>query len=106
MNELLPVMSVRAAAGVLGLTEETVCGFIRRGELRASALGTDRYGKPCPPYAIRRDDLFELLDARAIRQDQEAAPHQAATVECNGTTSRRRGPRRAVTKLVSPVGAT
>lgn len=91
MGDLPEIMSVREVAKALKLTDETVCGYIRRSELRASALGTDRSGGPCPPYAIRRMDLVDFLDRRVVTDD---SPVLVPVKRGANATRERRAPRR------------
>lgn len=72
-TELKPILNVKDVAAVLGLTEDTVCSWVRRGELLASGLGTDRLGRPCPPYAVLRENLFEFLTQRQLAIDTSSS---------------------------------
>lgn len=67
MHDLPAIMTVRNVADALGFKdEETVCRLIRNGHLRASLIGTDAAGNPCPPYGVRREDLHAFLDTRLL----------------------------------------
>lgn len=96
------LLTVKEVAAALRLTEETVCGYIRRGELRASAMGTDPEGCPCPPYLVRADDLDTLLDARAVVIDGPT-PIKRQPTPARGSSKRSR---RGAVQLVSPTKAT
>jgi len=96
------LLTVKEVAAALRLTEETVCGYIRRGELRASAMGTDPEGRPCPPYLVRADDLDTLLDARTVVFNGPVpVKRQPAPTRTGGKRSRR-----GSVQLVSPTRAT
>lgn len=94
-------MSVADTAKVLKRTDETVCAFIRRGELPASGLGTDKQGGPCAPYVVLAEDLFEFLRARRVQPTSvhEKTKGAASTDQHAG---RRRTKARQTTKLVTP----
>jgi hypothetical protein len=104
---LPPILSVAKAAEILTLSDETVCAFIRRGELRASGLGTDKKGTPCRPYAVQAEDLLAFLRQRLLGQAAEAGQAAPSTPPDEGHGRRRRqGTSRrkvaAPVKLVSP----
>ena len=101
MTDLPPILTVKDVASVLRVTDETVCAYIRRGDLRASGLGTTRDGAPCAPYAIRREDLSEFLDRRSMAPCEQAPVRRTAA-----RTERSPRTRRRKIALVSPVGAT
>jgi hypothetical protein len=68
MHDLPAIMTVRTVADALSFKdEETVCRLIRNGHLRASLIGTDADGNPCPPYGVRREDLHAFLDMRVVQ---------------------------------------
>ena len=101
VNELPAILTVRDVASALRVSQDTVCAYIRRGDLRASGLGTTRAGVPCAPYAIRREDLVELLDRRAVSfESPTSAPIRPAP---RPLKSRRSG--RKIVPLVSAVEA-
>ena len=75
-QELPAILSVKDVVDVLPVTADTVRSWIRRRELVASGLGTDRLGRPCPPYAILRESLVEFLEQRQpqVNELQDAPP--------------------------------
>jgi hypothetical protein len=104
IRPLPAVMSVSDAAQELPVGEETICALIRRGELPASGLGTDKNGKPCAPYAIVAEDLLGFLRARRIampeRPRSESASRHDPAVGGNHSARRRKSTRQA-RKLVT-----
>lgn len=100
-SEVTALLTVKEVAELLRLTEETVCAYIRRGELRASAMGTDASGRPCPPYLVRSSDLDALLNARAVQVAAGPPPVERRPAPTRNTRGRARS-----VQLVSPVAAT
>jgi hypothetical protein len=99
-QEVAAIMSVEDVAAILPVTAETVCAYIRCGELAASGLGTDKRGRPCPPYAILAEDLFELLRQRRLRLGKRSQTQDSIVNELG--RPRRRQPPAARRKLVEP----
>jgi hypothetical protein len=101
VETLPPIMGVSFVAAVLGVTAETVCLYIRRGDLAASGLGTDKHGRPCPPYAILAEDLLDFLARRRLQAPfpakdptQTASGAKAAHVHGVGAPKKLVEPRR------------
>lgn len=97
IDQLPPIISLKAAATALGCSTRTLRRAIDAGELRASKLAT----RGC--WVVQREDLVAWIDARANIAARPITP-LAGGRHANGNVRRRVGMRAPLSAKLRDMG--